>query len=246
VTITETHPDVGDAFGAALVDRLAGGSGTHVIERDDGFVDVMDADYYFAEPGGWATIDRDALDLVAGRVLDVGAGAGRHALALQERGEDVLALDVSPGAIETCRRRGVGRTFLGTPQDLATTAPKLFDTAILMGNGLGLLGSRSSAGGILNALRSLMKRDGVVVGTILDPYDTDDARHLAYHDHNRRRGRLPGEVTIRTRFGSLADPWFDWLQASPGELRDLAARHSWRIDAATEPSPSYLVVLRPS
>ena len=56
----------------------------------------------------------------------MGAGAGRHALPLQESGREVVALDVSPGGVEVCRRRGVRETFTGTVFELAETGPEPF------------------------------------------------------------------------------------------------------------------------
>ena len=61
-------------------------------------------------------IERKALDMAKGRVLDVGAGAGCHSLVLQEKGMDVTAIDISPLSVETMKERGLrryrNRTFL--------------------------------------------------------------------------------------------------------------------------------------
>jgi len=43
---------------------------------------------------------------VRGRVLDVGCGAGRVAIHLEPRGQAVLSIDVSPGAVRTAGERG--------------------------------------------------------------------------------------------------------------------------------------------
>ena len=78
-----------------------------MVERDDGYVNVMTADVYFAPFADWPERQHQAMQFVKGRVLDVGAGAGRHALHVQEQGHNVVAIDVSPMAIEVCRKRGV-------------------------------------------------------------------------------------------------------------------------------------------
>src|SRR5262245_63997675 len=110
-------PELGDAFGRALCDLHAGRPGAIIIERDDGFIEVDSGDYL----GGWSDRDAWVLERAPGRVLDVGAGGGRASLVLQERGQDVVALDVSPGAVEVCRRRGLKQVFLGTVADLAAS-----------------------------------------------------------------------------------------------------------------------------
>ena len=99
-------PQMGDAFGRALTDGLAGRATGVVLERDDGWVGIESLAWYFDAPEGWSEPERRALEFVRGRVIDVASGGGRVALALQERGHDVLATDVSPLAIDTCRRRG--------------------------------------------------------------------------------------------------------------------------------------------
>ena len=57
----------------------------------------------------------------------------------QQAGYDVVALDVSAGAIEMCRRRGVRQTVTGTVADLPAANVLPFDTLLLLGNNLGLL-----------------------------------------------------------------------------------------------------------
>jgi SAM-dependent methyltransferase len=71
----------------------------------------------------------------------MGAGAGRASLAVQECGQEVVALDISPGAVEVCRRRGVEQVFCGTVAELAVAGPAKFDSVLMLGNNLGLLGS---------------------------------------------------------------------------------------------------------
>lgn len=69
------------------------------------------ADYQPPDAQLLATID----DLRPGRALDVGCGAGGLAVALAERGWDVLGVDLAPNAIEAARKvaaeRGVTATF---------------------------------------------------------------------------------------------------------------------------------------
>ena len=233
------QPEPGDAFGRALLDRLTDNPSPVVIERDDGYVSLDGLDYL----AGLGEIDMWALDRSHGRVLDVGAGAGRASLVLQEHGRDVVALDVSPGAAETCRRRGVRNVYTGTVEQaaadgLATT----FDTALMLGNNLGLLGSADAAGTYLAALGDLLRPGGVIVGTCLDVYETDNPVHLRYHQRNRQRGRMAGQLTLRVRYQQLASSWFDWLAMSPDELAGLSQPAGWRI-ADVRQGGVYAVVL---
>jgi len=235
----------GDALGAALLDAAAGDRGLHFIERDDGLIEAMDASVYFSKQFHWPDTEARAIKGLSGRVLDVGAGAGRHSLVLQNRGCDVVALDVSPGAVQVCQQRGVHHTFLGTVFDLLETGVEPFDALILMGNNLALLQSPAKARGVFDAMRELLLPGGVIVGTLRDPYLTDDPDHLAYHESNRAAGRPPGQVRLRFRHRRVATEWFNLLFLSPEELAELAARSSWEIIDVTRPDPMYLAMLRP-
>lgn len=52
-------------------------------------------------------LERTALQLATGKILDVGAGSGCHALALQEMDKEVCAIDISPLSVEVMKQRGV-------------------------------------------------------------------------------------------------------------------------------------------
>jgi SAM-dependent methyltransferase len=230
-------PEVGDAFGASLLACWEAGArpwtALELIERDDGFLDGADAARYFTPPEGWERLDRWACDQARGRVLDVGAGAGRATLHLQETGREAVALDVSPLALEVCRRRGVRQTVAGTVADLAAQgAPggPAFDAFVLLGNNLGLLGGVAEAPRFLGTLAALAAPGAVLLGRGMDPYRTTAPEHLAYHERNRARGRLPGQIRMRVRYRGLATPWFDYLFATPDELAPLLAGTAWRLE----------------
>ena len=95
-----------DAFGRALLDVHVGRPGPQLfLERDDGWIGpAMQPAEFFAPYESWASWERHAIDQAVGAVLDLGAGAGRHAVHLQALGHDVTAVDWSPGAVEVpCR-----------------------------------------------------------------------------------------------------------------------------------------------
>jgi len=237
------NPTPGDAFGELLrAAWTARPSGTtyEIIERDDSTIMAQPAERYFATPADEPDLAA-ALDLASGRVLDIGAGAGRCAVPLQDRGTDVTALDVSPGALALCRERGVRSTVLGTVFDHAGAS---YDTFLLYGNNLGLLGGPDTAPGFLSALSTLAAPGARVVAEGMDPYRTDNPVHLAYHDLNRRRGRWPGQLRIRIRYQNLASDWFDYLFCSVAELRTLLTGTGWRLaDVLPRAEDRYLAVM---
>jgi SAM-dependent methyltransferase len=236
-------PRIGDAFGELLLTAHSGSGGFGAIERDDGLLSPHSAEIYFERPADWSALERTACDRVSGRVLDVGCGAGRHSLHLQERGLDVTAIEPSPGACQVARARGVRRVH-DLPVEHLPRLGDAFDTFLMLGNNLALLGSQEHAVTVLGALAQSATPGARVLGACRNPYVTDDPDHLRYHVHNRRNGRLGGQTRIRSRFGRLTDPWFDYLFCSPDELKQVIEPSPWRLAGVDEEGPGYLAELR--
>jgi SAM-dependent methyltransferase len=209
-----------DAFGQMLLD----GADQEIVERDDGFVSTA-VSIYFAPVRRWSSVERRALRWVRGRVLDAGVGAGRVALELQERGREVVAIDVSPGAVQVARRRGVRDARLLAFEDVDESLGE-FDTLVMFGNNFGLFGSRAKARRLLRQLRPFVRR---IVATSNDPFGTDDPAHLGYHERNRNRGRMPGQLRLRVRYRDLIGPWFEYLIVSPDEMAEIVEGTGWEI-----------------
>lgn len=252
------QPPIGDVFGDMVTDAyavrtgigprpLAGGRVPRpvieVIERDDGLINGAPADHYLAEPDEWQPHDHRALRLCRGHVLDIGCGAGRVAIELQRRGVAVTGLDTSPGAVAVARRRGLRDTVVTTVDEYARATAR-YDTFLLLGNNLGLIEGADRAPVLLAALASLANPGARIVAQGTDPYGTTDPVHLGYHERNRSRGRLGGQLRLRLRYRLLATDWFDYLVCSPAELEPLLAGTRWRLKSIDDKDhPYYLAVM---
>lgn len=239
------EPRIGDAFGGTLrrcwEAGAVPGAAFEIIEREDGYIKASDASRYFTPVGELAELDQAAVAMAHGRILDVGTGAGRHALALHQQGKDVVGLDPSPGAVEVARERRVAAevgSIAHPPGGIDG-----FDALLLLGNNLGLLQGEQEAPAVLRHLASLARPGALLIGTGCDPASSDPV-HTAYQDHNRARGRMPGQIRMRVRSGTLATEWFDYLLASPDELERLVQSSSWRLESVQEQGHKYLAVLR--
>jgi SAM-dependent methyltransferase len=238
-----------DAYGHMLLDALGGAEAREIVERDDGFVesDRFGSALYLAPYTKWPSRQRRAMRYVRGRVLDVGCGAGRVALHLQERGHEVVAIDLSPRAIEACRRQGVREARALSVDDVDERLGPL-DTIVMFGNNFGLFRSRASARRLLRRFHRLTGAGGRIVAESLDPYATDDEAHLSYQRRNRSRGRMPGQLRIRVRYRSFATRWFDYLIVSREEMEGLLAGTGWRIrryisDEQSDDDDHYVAVI---
>ena len=217
-----------DAFGQALMNYLETGDSFNVMERDDGLVDMMSPEVYFRPFVEWSVHQQEAMALVKGRVLDVGAGAGRHALYLQEQGHEVITIDASPLAVEVCRKRGVKDARLLSLFDVDESIGTV-DTIVMLGNNFGLFGSYDGAKTMLKRFAAITPANGRIVAETLNPYGTDNPVHLAYHQWNRERGRMSGQIGLRVRYLNYADDWFDYLFVSLDEMREIVDGTGWKI-----------------
>lgn len=253
------EPLLGDVFGEVVRDALAVQTGIgprplaggrlprpviEIIERDDGLINGVLAAHYLAGPEDWQPYDHRAVARVRGATLDVGVGAGRIALLLQERGMAVTGLDTSAGALAVCRRRGVRDLVHGTVDEHVADGPR-YDTFLLLGNNLGLLEGRERAPAFLAALAALARPGAQVIAQGTDPYGTRDPVHTGYHERNRQRGRMGGQLRLRLRYRELGTPWFDYLVCSADELATLVRGTLWTLDDVDDrDAPYYLATLR--
>ena len=75
-----------DVYGRMLMDHFQGGEVNEIIERDDGLIDVTSGPgVYFSNFEEWIPVEQEAISYASGRTLDIGCGAVRHALHLQEQ-----------------------------------------------------------------------------------------------------------------------------------------------------------------
>jgi SAM-dependent methyltransferase len=235
-----------DAFGRTVLDHLEGRRAHEVIERSDGYIDVSGGPKAYFEPfRRWPPPERQAMRYVRGRVLDVGVGAGRVALHLQERGHEVVGIDISPLAVEVARRRGVGDARVLAFKDVG---PRLgvFNTVVMMCNNFGLFGSAPGARRMLRRLARSTSDDARIVAGSRNPYTTDNPDHLAYQASNRKQGRMTGQLRLRTRHGLYVGRWFDYLLVSPEEMESLAKSGGWQVERLIEQDEDdyYVGVLR--
>jgi len=224
-----------DGYGELLLAQLDGDErATEIVERDDGYIEAMgDRRGYFKPFRRWPAHQRQAVRHMRGRVLDVGAGAGRVALELQSRGHEVVAIDVSPGAVEVCSRRGVRDARVMAFEDVDESLGQI-DTVVMFGNNFGLFGGAAKARRMLRRLHGLTTAKGRIVAETRHTFSTDNPDHVGYHERNRKRGRMPGQLRIRVRFRLAATPWFDYLIVSPEELAGLVDGSGWEMGRLIE------------
>lgn len=133
-----------DLFGKAILDYQTHNSPEDLItETSISEADEMSLAYLFRDFKEMPKLEQKALQMAKGKVLDVGCGAGSHALYLQEKGFDITAIDISVNAIKACEIRGLKNCkvsdFLDFDTDIHQYDNK-YDTILLLMNGTGIFG----------------------------------------------------------------------------------------------------------
>lgn len=215
-----------DLFGKALLDYQLGNytedikTETSISEEDD-----LPLPYLFRSYAEMPGIEQKALELSYGKVLDVGCGAGSHALYLQqEKKLDVTAIDLSPGAIEVCKLRGVRHAKV---QDLMEMEPnQKFDTILLLMNGAGMCGRLKKLSSFLLKLKELL----AVGGQIL--MDSSDIIYMFDEDADGGKW-IPadqayyGELDYIVRYKGEEEPAFEWMYIDYNTLQNAAIHHGF-------------------
>ena len=214
-----------EPLAAALVDHHRTGRPRRVsATRADGVRFEIETEEYFTLEGELAELDQLALDHARGRVLDVGAGAGRHALALEARGLEVVAIDVSPLCVALCRARGVrdARVF----DVMALDSDELlgrFDTLLFGMQTIGVAGGVVPLGKLLTRLRACLAPGGRL---IVDSSDLFEAWEGDASDRSPSRG----EIVLTTRYRGWRGEPFPWVYLAEDVLTSVARESGYEVE----------------
>ena len=189
------------------------------INNKYGPKEEMPVETYFRDEDDMPDIEWMALEQCRGKVLDIGAGAGSHALFLQQQGIDVIAMDISPLCVKVMQERGVKKAV---EADVYTFNQGKYDTLLLLMNGIGLARTIDGLKKLLIHLKTLLNSDGQLL------FDSSDIAYLY-------EGKLPkqgyyGEVEYQYTYKQLKTEWFKWLYIDEHTLQPIAAECGYLMD----------------
>lgn len=202
-------------------------------------LDELPVAYLFRDFEVMNDIEQKALQLAEGKVLDIGAGAGSHALYLQnQRNLDVLALDISPKSIEVCRLRGIKKAVC---ENMLALSGETFDTILMLMNGTGIFESLAKIDTYLQKLHSLLNENGQVLidsTDILYMFDRDEDGGV-YIPAEGYYGELGYTVHYK---GESEDP-ITWLYLDFNTLKNAAEHNGFKIEKIMQDEDAYLAKL---
>lgn len=229
-----------DPHGSALLDCFRGDAAAMLVCHQDGVRDDVPAAFWLRDEID--PLEALALDLCRGRVLDLGAGAGIHALELQRRGFAVTAIDIAPQCVEIMRARGVhdARTT-----DLYAFREEPFDTIVCLCNGLDKVGRLADLPRFLDHMRELLRPGGQLIADSFDLRVGADKARLAELARKTAWGRYFGEMDMRFEYRGRSGAPFPVLQVDYETFADVAGRHGWACELVRANGGHYLARAMP-
>ena len=216
-----------DPMGAAIADFYKNGIAGRLRVLSSMFdEDEIPVAHLFREEDEMGELELKALELSKGRILDVGAGAGCHALALQNRGMEVTAIDVSPLSVEVMTKSGIDDARLVNLYN--ETLCEKFDTILMLMNGSGIIGKIANMPQFFARIDSLLAEGGQVL------MDSSDLIYL-FEDEDGGvdidlAGDYYGEVDFTMQYKNIKGETFDWLYIDFETLAFHAAENGFEAE----------------
>jgi SAM-dependent methyltransferase len=208
-----------DPIGQAISDFYEFGEAPDIIVQTNYTEDeTIPPSWFFRNEYEMPGIEQKALALSKGKILDVGAAAGSHALALQKRGLDVTALEKSELAAAVMKMRGVEKVAC---TDIYHYHDNRFDTILVLMNGAGIGETLAGLRKLLLHLGSLLQPNGRILmdsSDIIYLLKEDDGSLWVDLTNDSYYGEMEYELTYKNHFSE-----FKWLFVDFNTLSAIAA-----------------------
>ncbi|WP_073343351.1 class I SAM-dependent methyltransferase [Bacteroides congonensis] len=192
--------------------------------------DVIPVKELFRNIQSMPVLERTALQMATGRILDVGAGSGCHALALQEMGKEVCAIDISPLSVEVMKQRGVNDVRLTNLFD--GTFTETFDSVLMLMNGSGIIGKLSNMPDFFRRMKCILRPGGCIW------MDSSDLRYLFEEEDGSividLAGDYYGEIDFQMQYKDVKGEPFDWLYVDFQTLSLYASEYGFKAELVKE------------
>ena len=221
-----------DLFGKAILDYQTQNAPEPLITSTSiSDEDEMDVAYLFRPYDSMPKLEQKALQLSFGKILDVGCGAGSHALSLQnDRNLEVTAIDISKNAIQACQLRGVKHCL--TTDILKFEPTEKFDTILLLMNGTGIFETLVKSTKYFQKLKTLLAPNGQILidsSDLIYMYDEDEDGGAWIPSDN-----YYGELTFTVKYKGITDAPFQWLYMDYNTLQNAAFANGFQCELISE------------
>lgn len=237
----DENPDI---FGNAIRHYFETGDKTCIIVHSPDFDDdEIEVSYLFRNFKEMPILEKEALQKCNGKVLDVGCGAGSHALFLQQESScNVYAIDISPGAVDVAKKRGLNHALI---QDFYELKNQQYDTLLFLMNGSGIIGKLENFDAFFTQCKTLLSPNGKILM---------DSTELSYLFDEEEDGGIwvdpdepyYGEMRFRMSYAGESSSEFDWLYVGFSLLQLAAEKNGYSCRKIMEGAHyDYLAELKP-
>ena len=230
-------------YGRAILDYFNGDISATITAKDEwGHKAEVPVARFFRQFEDFPEIEKKAIELCVGKVLDIGAGAGRHSLVLQQRGHSVCALDIVPDCVAVMKMRGVHQAYCA---DVLEFDGGPFDTLLGVMNGLTMVRSLDRLPMFLQNIRRLIKPTGQYLVDSTDLRRWRGSKKDALFESSLRDGQYFGELTAQMDYKNESATLPE-LYVDQDTLRDRALKAGWACEIVIEQDNGrYLARLTP-
>ena len=226
---------MGDPIGQAILDYVKTNKPDDIIVCSEICEDdIIPIEVLFRTLEEMPELEVCAINKANGKVLDVGAGAGVHALEMKKNGCEVLCIDISKGAVEHLKSKGLNVEEI----DFYDLKDEKFDTITMLMNGIGIAGSLSNLEKTLEHAKSLLNPEGKIL------CDSSDIRYL-YEDEDgalwvNLNTEYYGNFRFQMKYKKETGSWFDWLYVDFDSLYKAAQNVGMKATRIYEKEDNYL------
>lgn len=220
-----------DPMGAAIADYFKHHKSDHLRVFSSQFdEDEIPVKELFRAEKQMPLLERTALSMATGKILDVGAGSGCHSLALQEAVKEVHAIDISPLAVEVMKQRGVRNVSQTNLFDERFCEP--YDTLLMLMNGSGIIGKLENLPAFFKKMKQLLRPGGCIL------MDSSDLSYLFEEEDGSividLAGDYYGEVDFQMQYKDVKGDSFDWLYIDFQTLSLYATENGFKAELVKE------------
>lgn len=223
-----------DPLGHIILDYAKDGVERNVlVESEICDDDIIPASYLFRSYSEMPKMEQIALSHCSGTILDIGAGSGIHSSYLIEKGLDVKAIDVSPGAVEYMHSQGINAAV-----ENFFDITEQYDTLLMMMNGIGIAGSLANLERTLLHAKSMLRENGQLL------CDSTDIKYLYMDDEGGMwidlNTEYYGNFRFRMSYADQSTDWFDWLYVDFDTLETTANKLGLKVEKLVEEETQFL------
>lgn len=219
-------PHFDDPIGRAVYDFHYHSINQPIIVHSDDFDDdTIDTSYLFRTYKQMPALEKKAMSLCSGTILDVGACAGPHSDYLQQKGFEVTALETSALCCEVLKDRNITKIV---QQDIFKFNGQTFDTILLLMNGTGIAGSLSGLEVLLHHLKTLLNPGGQILidsSDLIYLFEEEDGSALI----DISAGKYYGELTFQTEYKNWISYPFSWLYVDLNNLENAIEKNQLKL-----------------